>query len=254
VSSHRTRLVNVGAALVVAGAVVGFAVGTRPLPETPGPPPPPPTGDVAAAVQAGRPYAALRTTRYDEPRRVTGRLARLRAGFPAVGETVVRRASTRSATLALRAERRAFEGAPPVVPHAIDQQHAAACLACHRDGLLVEGHPGACRALDDRLLAPRIPHEAYASCTQCHVSAAPPFGGEPPRVATGFSPLPAGAGGPRAGPVSPPRVPHGTLLREDCASCHGVTGWPGLRTTHPERQQCLQCHVEAAGSLPWVHP
>ena len=30
-----------------------------------------------------------------------------------------------------RASRRAFDGAPPVVPHAIDQMSAASCLACH---------------------------------------------------------------------------------------------------------------------------
>jgi len=36
-------------------------------------------------------------------------------------------------------------------------------------------------------------------------------------------------------------------MRQDCTSCHGVTGLPGLRTPHPERFNCQQCHAQRAG-------
>ena len=57
-----------------------------------------------------------------------------------------------------RAARRAFEGAPPVVPHPISQDSSAACLACHGPGLAVKDK-----------IASKISHTHYSSCTQCHV-------------------------------------------------------------------------------------
>jgi len=35
-------------------------------------------------------------------------------------------------------------------------------------------------------------------------------------------------------------------MREDCMSCHGPQGLFGLRTPHPDRPSCLQCHVPNA--------
>jgi cytochrome c-type protein NapB len=35
-------------------------------------------------------------------------------------------------------------------------------------------------------------------------------------------------------------------MRDDCMSCHGPQGLFGLRTPHPDRQSCLQCHVPNA--------
>lgn len=140
-----------------------------------------------------------------------------------------------------RAKRRAFDGAPPVVPHPIVQDASAACLACHGPGLVIK----------DRV-APRISHDPYASCTQCHV----PNSGPP--VSTAWTPLAdpltrnlftAGPGfgrGDRAWPEAPPTIPHPTAMRSDCLSCHGPTGLFGLRTPHPDRQSCTQCHVPNA--------
>ena len=50
----------------------------------------------------------------------------------------------------------------------------------------------------------------------------------------------------RASSVAPPVMPHSTLMRVNCLACHGPNGYRGLRTTHPERLNCVQCHAVAA--------
>jgi hypothetical protein len=35
-------------------------------------------------------------------------------------------------------------------------------------------------------------------------------------------------------------------MREACASCHGPSGKRGLRSTHPVRASCQQCHARSA--------
>jgi cytochrome c-type protein NapB len=48
---------------------------------------------------------------------------------------------------------------------------------------------------------------------------------------------------------APPVIPHGVFMREDCAACHdGVAARPEIRCTHPERLNCVQCHVARAAS------
>jgi len=149
----------------------------------------------------------------------------------------------RAQALAERASRRAFDGAPPVVPHPIAQDSSAACLACHGPGL----------AIKDKV-ASRMSHALYANCTQCHVPAAASVllsATEAPLLAALADNQFAGAHpslkGSRAWPGAPPTIPHRTLMRSDCLSCHGPRGLFGLRTPHPERQSCVQCHVSDAG-------
>ena len=147
----------------------------------------------------------------------------------------------RVAALAERRTRRAFDGAPPTVPHPVPQESSAACLACHGAGLAVKDKT-----------ASKISHTSYASCTQCHV----PSGGTGlpfvesalagPFVENEFIGVAAPLKGARAWPQAPPTVPHGTLMRSDCLSCHGPGGLFGLRTPHPDRQSCLQCHAPNA--------
>lgn len=134
-----------------------------------------------------------------------------------------------------RTRTRAYAGAPPVVPHAIDQRQPAACLSCHGDG----------RRIGDRL-APKISHEPFASCLQCHVEAdGIRFGVDPRLQANHFRGAVEPGPGPRAWPGAPPQIPHGLDMRQDCRSCHGPLGTPALRTTHPERASCQQCHIPA---------
>ncbi|MGE3311948.1 MAG: hypothetical protein AB7O66_18435 [Limisphaerales bacterium] len=143
-----------------------------------------------------------------------------------------------------RATRRAFDGAPPVVPHPIDATSSANCRVCHAEGLVVRD-----------VVAPRMSHPEMGSCTQCHV---PTDGGVPP-VPRDWGLTLAGNSfvggvsvgrGSRAWPEAPPTIPHSTWMRENCASCHGPTGLVGLRTSHPERMLCTQCHVPEGGFSP----
>jgi cytochrome c-type protein NapB len=147
----------------------------------------------------------------------------------------------RAVALQVRASRRAYDGAPPVVPHPIAQDSAASCLACHADGLQVKDK-----------VASKVSHAHFTSCTQCHV---PSLGAriptteiawQQPIAENQFEGLHAPLKGSRAWPQAPPTVPHPTLMRSDCLSCHGPNGQFGLRTPHPNRQSCTQCHVPAA--------
>lgn len=147
----------------------------------------------------------------------------------------------RTAALQERAGRRAYDGAPPVVPHPVPQDSAASCLACHGPGLVIKDK-----------VASKMSHAAYTSCTQCHV---PAVGPRIPLQDTAllaqlsgndFQGLNAPLKGERAWPKAPPTVPHSTLMRSDCLSCHGPQGLFGLRTPHPDRQSCTQCHVPSA--------
>ncbi|MEZ4252727.1 MAG: hypothetical protein R3B99_31350 [Polyangiales bacterium] len=142
--------------------------------------------------------------------------------------------------LASRQERRAYDGAPPRVPHPMTQTGSLDCVACHQDGFVLEGR-----------VARRMSHETYASCSQCHVedvhsmpSAERALASGPP-VDTLFVGLEAPTAGPRAWEGAPPVIPHPTQMRERCDSCHGVLA-DGLRTSHPWRQSCTQCHAPSA--------
>ncbi len=147
--------------------------------------------------------------------------------------------AARQAAIALRAERRAFDGAPPVIPHPIQQNSTAACLACHAEGLTVK----------DRVTS-KISHPHFANCTQCHAPAlAPDAITEPALLAPIATNLFVGSkpsAGQRAYDGAPPTVPHPTAMRSDCMSCHGPAGVYGLRTSHLDRQSCLQCHAPTA--------
>jgi cytochrome c-type protein NapB len=151
-----------------------------------------------------------------------------------------------AAALAQRTQRRAFSGAPPVVPHAIDQKSAASCLVCHGEGMRV-----------GQVVAPRMSHEMFANCTQCHVEssnrALPPTRG-PRAAATLFEGLDTPGPGERAWPGAPPMIPHTTWMRENCISCHGEFGHAGLRTSHPWRSNCTQCHAPSAALDQWQVP
>ena len=141
--------------------------------------------------------------------------------------------------VATRSERRAFAGAPPVVPHAITQQAFPSCLACHREGVVIDGRT-----------APAMSHHELPNCTQCHVPTELPVAwgsaGNGARADdNSFTPLERWGRGSRAAPGAPPTIPHGTQLRERCDSCHGVLA-EGLRTSHACQASCQQCPGRSA--------
>lgn len=130
--------------------------------------------------------------------------------------------------------RRAYPGAPPIIPHELLDKRGiggTSCTGCHAQG----GYVALFKAY-----APVTPHPQWTNCVQCHV---------PVLEKTRFretefipasrpvilkAPLPGG----------PPPVPHTLEYRSACQSCHAGPGAvKEIRTPHPERQNCRQCHV-----------
>jgi cytochrome c-type protein NapB len=130
-----------------------------------------------------------------------------------------------------RATLRAFYTAPPVIPHEVESRDSKDCLRCHLN----------VTKLEDGRVAMQTPHPQFSNCLQCH---APSLPGGPQEVASTWEGLEEPKRGDRWFWTSPPTIPHRLYLRENCLSCHGPQN-PDmrLRTTHPERTQCLQCHV-----------
>ena len=130
-------------------------------------------------------------------------------------------------------DNRAFYGAPPTVPHPIAEGGigANACLKCHENGGFVDKY---------QAFTPVTPHPEKSNCVQCHV-----------RVKTTSLFIPSSWKGVEAPEIgnqalqgSPPIVPHPLQMRENCLSCHaGSSAVKEIRTTHPERINCRQCHV-----------
>ena len=161
-------------------------------------------------------------------------------GCPSQSETesvpVPEREGAFKTTAADRAERRLFDGAPPVIPH---ENQGMACVACHnQEGMAVDGLG----------FAPPSPHEETAGlsevawCQQCHV-----FSNDvEPFVANDFAGLRQDLRrGERLNDLAPPVIPHKVFMRENCQACHaGPAAREEIRTEHPERLQCSQCHVE----------
>jgi cytochrome c-type protein NapB len=221
------RFVPLLAVIGISLAVVGFFTGTRePAPsERPAPPAVTAAGPVPPAVV----YKDLPTANLRPNANWQQSLGQLRYDRPGVFDPVVRTEEMKLAALADRARNRAFDGAPPTIPHPVEAQSAASCLACHGEGLKV----------GDRI-ASRISHAHLTNCTQCHVEQSPV------PVENTFVGVYRAGPGERAGPGAPPTIPHHTWMRENCTSCHGLVTRPGTRTTHPWLTNCTQCHAPSA--------
>jgi len=138
-------------------------------------------------------------------------------------------------TAETRAERRLYDGAPPVIGH---EDFQITCIECHDE-------TGA--EVPDVGYAPPMPHEmtagmsATSRCRQCHVFrltdelfADSSFEGLRQDLRHGD----------RLHYKAPPTIPHKILMRENCLACHsGPAAREEIRTTHPERARCRQCHV-----------
>ncbi len=148
----------------------------------------------------------------------------------------------RIAAVALRASRRAYDGAPPVIPHGIDTLSSASCLMCHQQGgnLVISGKRPS-----------EISHPWVTNCTSCHVPedglrqiTAP--AAERLQVDNAFQGKGSAGAGSRAYPTAPPTTPHPVWMRQNCMACHGPGREQAIRTSHPERHNCLQCHAPNA--------
>ncbi len=226
------RFAQLMGAIVIGVAGIGYVVGLRqavPI-ERAGPVMNAPVNSDTAVPSTH--YAAIGDATAWPNRTFATRLRAVPAPTVSQDTVVVVDPAARAAAVAARAARRAYAGAPPTIPHAVDARSAAACMACHGTGFVV----GSVRA-------PRIPHTAYANCLQCHVEAATSALGTSPPPSNAFVGLASPGSGARAWAGAPPTVPHSTWMRADCLACHGAGGALGLRSTHAWRQNCLQCHA-----------
>lgn len=222
---------HVGLALVAGLAVIGFFVGTGSPPEGESPLRQPGVENLEGAPPA-KSYKELRSAPPATGTDWTANLALL-SSSEASG-------ATKEQVLAERASRRAYDGAPPTIPHPVRQQAANECMSCHQDGLRARG----------RLGTP-VPHDSYTSCTQCHVVSEGPAPGvalapDATFAENSFVGISSPTEGPRAWSIAPPQMPHHTQMRGECMSCHGPMGNDPLQSSHPDRQSCEQCHAASA--------
>ncbi len=136
---------------------------------------------------------------------------------------------------------RAYGGAPPIIPHEISSSESLtgdSCLGCHQYGGFTPKF---------NAYAPVVPHPEKRNCRQCHNSR---------NTGTLFKKTSWIKRIPRRGfshlPGSPLVIPHSIQMRENCLSCHsGPSAVVEIRTTHPERINCMQCHVEKREDKIW---
>jgi len=138
-----------------------------------------------------------------------------------------------------RSATRAFEGAPPRIPHPIGQNSSATCSQCHEKTTII----GA-------VIAPIYSHKHLLLCLQCHVEGVSAIPSKNDTIAPWGSTF-VGLRGPsspyRWNGFSPPSIPHHVFMRERCRSCHGEhTNQIEFRSPHVERQSCQQCHAGSA--------
>ncbi|MDH3272333.1 MAG: hypothetical protein OEN56_13420 [Gemmatimonadota bacterium] len=162
---------------------------------------------------------------------------------------------------------RAYPGAPPRVPHGLtdEEYRRGTCNLCHERGgwvarfgtyAPVTPHPqyGAClqcHAARDELVGVALPSgPADVVCAQCHVD---PDAQPGLFVASDWRGAAWAETDLRAMPESPHRIPHRIEGRGNCLACHaGPAAIAEIRTDHPERVNCRQCHVPTgdASGLP----
>jgi cytochrome c-type protein NapB len=155
---------------------------------------------------------------------------------------------------------RAYPGAPPRIPHALspDEFRVEICNSCHERG----GY-----SLRFAAYVPVTPHPEMGMCLQCHAGDDAVMGtasaGADPNVRcplchgpTGGRPRPEASATwsttiwPALPSVTPGRLPppitHDLQFRGNCLTCHGgPAAVAAIRTSHPERANCRQCHLVA---------
>ncbi len=240
------RMTTIGLSLIIAVAVIGFFVGIDDgVPKPEGFYDSPTLLDqdlqtqadhnaklIAAVTYAEIPHTSMGPTRAwkNEPQSLQRDKYDL---FAKVKPTE----AEKEASSKRRASRRAFNGAPPIIPHPVENTTDSACYACHSNGMKMAG-----------LKASVMSHQFLGNCVQCHGQMAPePFRDLDASVESDFVGVPAPKQGKRAYPGAPPTIPHSRWMRSKCTACHGgPNGWAGMESTHPWRTNCTQCHAPSA--------
>jgi len=232
--SRLVRFAPLFGAIAVGMALFGYITGIREPRPTDRPHPASTTESDSAPAAVN--YSELPTAKLRPNSKLNQSLAQLRFDRPGILDPVTRTEEMKQAALADRARNRAYDGAPPTIPHPSNGMFAATCLTCHGEGLKV----------GDRI-ASKMSHPYMSNCTQCHVDedrSSLPFQDEP--IANDFRGVYRAGPGERASRGAPPTIPHHTWMRQDCTSCHGLVTRPGTRTTHPWLTNCTQCHAPSA--------
>jgi cytochrome c-type protein NapB len=194
----------------------------------------------------------------DEPIRAEAQVFRTAPAMLAIEPTTRRERSAHPRTLATGRFLRGYPGAPPRIPHPLtaDEFRTSACRTCHERG-----------GFSVRFAAyvPVTPHPERGICLQCHVGVDSVIGASAPNPnpnarcpqchgPSGGAPLPEArvtwstTVWPQLPRLTtdrdPPPIPHDLQFRENCLTCHAGPGAVAeIRTTHPERANCRQCHV-----------
>lgn len=194
----------------------------------------------------------------EEPIRAEAQVFRTTLGMLAIEPTARSERSAHPRTLATARFLRAFPGAPPRIPHPLTAEEflTDGCRTCHERGgfsvrfaayVPVTPHPDRgiclqCHVGEDSGMGVQVPSaDPSARCPQCHG----PNGG-PPQASASLTW--ATTVWPVLSPVtpdqSPPAIPHDLQFRENCVTCHsGPAAVAEIRTKHPERANCRQCHL-----------
>jgi cytochrome c-type protein NapB len=257
VSSHQGHPAGIllGLYLCASGitAVVALAVAVRGGTGGRGPPP-------------AMPVAVPLITAPSQPIRSEAEVFRTTPAMLAIEPKALRERVAHPRTLNTVRYLRAYPGAPPGIPHPLtaEEFRTDACRTCHERGGF---------SLRFSAYVPLTPHPERGICLQCHVGVDSVIGvadlnadpntrcslchepnGGPPRPdgsltwsTTVWPRLPQ-----LTPDLDPPPIPHQLQFRENCLTCHaGPAAVAEIRTKHPERANCRQCHVrqDPAASL-----
>lgn len=192
---------------------------------------------------------------------------RTRPGMHAVEPDARRREEAHGRTLATYRALRSYAGAPPRIPHGLTSEEFrdTRCNTCHERGGFsqrfgayapVNPHPERamclqCHAPNDRLVGvPFTQSGPNDACRQCHVGVPAKFAETTIDWRTAAWPALMGRG---SGAV--PVIPHDLEERGNCLACHmGPSAVAEIRTSHPARANCRQCHVVAGDAGVFVRP
>lgn len=134
----------------------------------------------------------------------------------------------RSEFMKKRRSNRLYEGAPPVIPHRLEDHFSdtQSCLNCHNPG---------------KMHGPNVLHADQVNCTQCHVVRKTDKVFRETNYKKYFSDMTHE----RSNPIGPPYIPHRVQDRQNCAICHIDDGAePSLVPRHGNLMNCVQCHVQ----------
>lgn len=214
------------------------------------------------------PASEVVSVQTDDPVVSEAMVFRTRPGMLAVEPDSRRRPDAHPRTFATYRLLRSYPGAPPRVPHGLTalEFRTNRCNTCHERG----GYSQRFGAY-----APVNPHPEWVACLQCHATNNSLVGLPFPQASADDACRQCHSGGPArfeeagidwrpaAWPAvgaqsqsGVPAIPHDLQTRGNCLSCHmGPGSVAEIRTDHPERFSCRQCHVTAGTREPeFVRP